>query len=107
MMSTHHVHCVVVIGPSELHPAEKLVWGIISDVDLLHAGIRGAEDEIAGALALQPVITVDPTTPLRKAGELMLASGVTHVVVVQPESQRPIGVLSTLDIVGVFAWGEA
>jgi CBS domain-containing protein len=44
---------------------------------------------------------------LREAGELMLANGAAHVVVVDPELQRPIGILSTLDIAGVFGWGEA
>ena len=45
--------------------------------------------------------------PLREAGELMLSHGTTHVVVIDPEIQRPIGILSTLDIAGVLAWGEA
>lgn len=30
----------------------------------------------------------------------------THLVVVQPESGHPVGVLSTLDIAGVLARGE-
>jgi CBS domain-containing protein len=45
--------------------------------------------------------------PLREAGELMLDHGATHVIVIDPDSQRPIGVLSTLDIAGLLAWGEA
>jgi len=44
---------------------------------------------------------------LREAGELMLTHAVNHLVVVQPGSQRPIGILSTLDVAGVLAWGEA
>jgi CBS domain-containing protein len=34
----------------------------------------------------------------------MTELGVTHLVVVQPQSGRPVGVLSTLDVVGVLAW---
>ena len=37
----------------------------------------------------------------------MLAHQVTHLVVVQSGTQRPIGILSTADIAGVLAWGEA
>ena len=37
----------------------------------------------------------------------MLTQGATHVVVMDPELQRPTGILSTLDIAGVLAWGEA
>jgi len=107
LMATHHVHCVAVMGIAHDGPGEKLVWGIISDLDLLRAGIRTRADQPAGAIALQPIISVEPTMALREAGELMLANGATHVVVVEPELQRPIGILSTLDIAGVFAWGEA
>ena len=107
LMATHHVHCVAVMGLSHEDPAEKLVWGIISDSDLVRAGIRTGADQPAGAFALQPIISVEPTMPLREAGELMLTHSATHAVVVDPGMQRPIGVLSTLDIAGVLAWGEA
>ena len=107
LMTTHHVHCVAVMGISHEGPGEKLVWGIISDLDLLRAGIRTRADQPAGAIALQPIISVEPTMALREAGELMLANGAAHVVLVDPELQRPIGILSTLDIAGVFGWGEA
>jgi CBS domain-containing protein len=107
LMATHHVHCVVVFGLSHEQPGEKLLWGLISDSDLLRAGIRTGADQPAAAHALQPIISVEPTMPLREAGELMLTHGAAHVVVVDPEIQRPIGVLSTLDIAGVLAWGEA
>jgi hypothetical protein len=37
----------------------------------------------------------------------MLSSEVSHLVVIQPGTQRPIGILSTADIAGVLGWGEA
>jgi CBS domain-containing protein len=107
MMATHHVHSVAVMGISAHESGEPLVWGIISDLDLLRAGIRTAADRCAGALALQPVITAEPGMPLREAGELMLAHGASHVVVVNSMTERPVGILSTLDVAGVLAWGEA
>jgi CBS domain-containing protein len=107
MMGTHHVHSVAVIGISRNKSGESLVWGIISDLDLVRAGIRPDADRSAGALALQPVITVEPAMGLREAGELMLAHGASHLVVVEPRAERPVGILSTLDIAGVLAWGEA
>lgn len=106
LMATHHVHSVAVMGISHDVSGERLVWGIISDLDLLRAG-TGSGSECAGALAKQPIISVEPTAPLREAGELMLRQGASHVVVIDPNTQRPIGVLSTLDIAGVLAWGEA
>ena len=106
MMATHHVHSVVVMGVVHDQPVESLAWGIISDLDLVRVGIRNGADPTAQMLAQQPVITAEPTMPLREAGELLLTHAVSHLVVVQPGSRRPIGILSTLDIAGVLAWGE-
>jgi CBS domain-containing protein len=106
MLATHHVHCVAVMGLAHETAGERLVWGIISDLDLLRAGIRGGA-ETAGALASQPLVSVEMTMPLREAGELMLAHGATHVVVTDPRTLRPVAILSTLDFAGIFAWGEA
>jgi len=106
MMATHHVHCVAVVGVSHGRP-ECYVWGIVSDLDLLGAGIAGGPGLTARDLANQPVIAVKATTPLREAGQLMLQHGVSHLVVSDPETQRPTGIISTLDIAGVLAWGEA
>lgn len=105
MMTTRHVHCVAVMGLSRDGSLERLVWGVISDLDLVRVGIRTGSDQLAGALAQQPIVTVEPGMPLRQAGELMLTRGVSHLVVVDPELQRPVGILSTLDIAGVLAWG--
>lgn len=80
---------------------------VISDLDLVRAGVTGEELPSARAIAKQPVASVEPSMPLREVGELMLTRGVSHLVVVQPESQRPLGILSTADIAGVIAWGEA
>ena len=104
LMASHHVHCVAVTAASD---DEGFVWGLISDLDVLRAGIHLAADSSARALALEPVITAAPTTPLREAGELMLEHGVSHLIVIDPNTRRPTGVLSTLDIAGVLAWGEA
>ena len=106
-MATHHVHSVVVIGVSHQEP-ECGVWAIVSDLDLVEAGIREDEEQTARSMAKVPLISVEPSMPLREAAGLMLEHRVTHLVVVEPGTQRPVGaVLSTLDVAGVLAWGEA
>ena len=105
LMALHHVHCVAVVGISHERP-ECFVWGIISDLDLVAAGIRDEEEPTARDLAGQPVITVSPSTSLREASEEMLRNGVSHLVVTDAKAGRPIGILSTLDVAGVLAWGE-
>ena len=106
IMATHHVHCAAVVGISHQEP-ECFVWGIVSDLDLVRAGIGDGTAETARALAKQPVVIVEPAMLLSDAAGEMLARGVSHAVVADPVAQRPIGVLSTLDIAGVLAWGEA
>jgi CBS domain-containing protein len=106
IMSTHHVHCIVVRGTAEDEADESPVWGIISDFDLLRAGIRPDPPDTAAALARQSVIRVETTAALRDAAELMMTKGTGHVVAVNPQTGHPVGILSTLDIAGVLAWGE-
>lgn len=106
LMATHHVHCLAVIGVSHQDPPCG-VWGIVSDLDVVRAGIRDDYEPTARELAREPLVVVEPETPLRRAGEQMLARGVSHVVVIEPETQRPIGVLSSADVIGAVAWGEA
>ncbi len=106
IMSTHHVHCIAVKRDPEDGVDEPTVWGIISDLDLVKAGIRPDAPDTAAALAQHPVISLQTTAPLRDAAERMLSEGTSHIVAVSPETGRPVGILSTLDIAGVLAWGE-
>ena len=106
MMANHHVHAVAVIGVSHQDP-ECGVWGIISDLDLIRAGVDQGAELTARALATQPVVSVNVRTWLIDAIALMLRNGTSHLVVVDSDSERPIGILSSLDVAGVLAWGEA
>ena len=90
--------------PPSLEPP---VWGIVSDRELVRAGIRTGVNRVAAALALEPLVTVEPAMALRDAAEKMLACGASHAVVINPATERPVGILSTLDIAEVLAWGEA
>ncbi len=105
LMTNHHVHCVAV-GAARGADGERLGWGIVTDRDVLHAGLEGGGEALARELASHSFVTVAPDTPLRDAGELMLTRKVSHLLVVDPLSQRPMGILSTLDVAGVIAWGE-
>jgi CBS domain-containing protein len=105
VMATHHVHCVAVVGISHEDP-ECPVWGLVSDVDLLRAAIEEDESFTARAMAREPVISIDPRTPLREAAGVLLRNQVSHIVVVEPGTERPVGILSTLDVAGVLGWGE-
>jgi CBS domain-containing protein len=101
MMVTNHIHAVVVRGVKD-----SGAWGVVTDRDLL-AAAAGAEDAEAGACASEVLVTVAPDEPLEAACELMRAHGVSHVMVVDPQQNQPLGVVSTLDVAGLVAWGRA
>ena len=104
ILATHHVHCVAVVGVSHEDPPCG-VWSVISDLDVVRAGIRDGDASSARVIAQQPLGTVEPSLPLREAGGSPAANGVSHLVVIQPGTERPIGVLSTADVAVVLGWG--
>jgi CBS domain-containing protein len=102
IMGTYRIHCVVV---SEMEG--KAPIGVISDSDLAVAAASGARDAKAGELAGTESVTVAADAPLERAAQLMAEHQVSHLVVIQPHSGHPVGVLSALDLAGVLAWGGA
>ena len=106
MMATHHIHAVVVDGvQGDALRGERLAWGIVSDLDLVHAARvgHGRGSPPPTSPPREPV-TVEASLPLTDAARLMDEHGVAHLVVA--EGGRPVGVVSTLDIAGVLAWGR-
>lgn len=101
VMSTNHVHAVVVRGV-----ADGGAWGVVTDRDLLPV-LSSAEDRKAGSCASEVLVTIAPAERLEVACELMRAHGVSHVMVVDPQRNEPLGVVSTLDIAGIVGWGRA
>jgi CBS domain-containing protein len=105
MMASYHVHAVVVTeddGQGGLSP-----WGMVSDFDVLRAAHAGAEELTAGQVSRSPAVMVSPSDTLEHAAELMRKHGTGHLVVISPSDARPVGVVSTLDVAGSLAWGEA
>jgi CBS domain-containing protein len=106
MMATYHIHCVVVRGADLERTGSEEPWGIVSDLDAVAAG-ADAEDRTAASACATEVVTVSPDETLERAAQLMTEHDVSHLVVVDPATKSPVGVLSTLDIAGVIAWGRA
>jgi CBS domain-containing protein len=102
-MTLHHIHTVVVNDPGS-----GALVGVVSDADLLGGLLDGgAPDRTVGELAGGGVVTLSSEQPLAEAVGSMRARGADHAVVVDAHSGRPTGMLSLLDVLGVFAWGEA
>jgi CBS domain-containing protein len=101
-MSLHHVHTIVVTDPADESP-----WGILSDGALLSALLDAdGEDPQLRDVADRDLSTISSSEPLTGAAELMRDRGIAHLVVRDAQSGKPTGMLSTLDVAGILAWGE-
>jgi CBS domain-containing protein len=107
-MAREHVHSVVVLreGVDRGGAIGTRPWAVLTDQDVLRSAM--VIDELtAGDAATGELLEVAPDDLLRDAAADMLDHGVTHALVVDPGATRPIGILSTLDVAGILAWGRA
>jgi CBS domain-containing protein len=97
-MAGASIHCVVVAGVVGLAAGERLSWGVLSDLDLMAAIASDDPAATAATLAATATVTVERGESLAEAARIMAEEQVAHLVVTEPGSDRPVGVLSTLDI---------
>jgi CBS domain-containing protein len=106
LIRDHHVSGLPVVDGG------GVLVGVISQTDIVHLDapevrslIRHASNGIrVGEAMSRPPITVLLTTPLVEAAQLMTHERVHRVVVIDAQ-QRPLGVLSAMDLVALFAEG--
>ena len=104
MMATYRVHAILVTAHGEEELPGGGRWGIVSDTDLVRAAQAGDLDELpARRIAATPVLTVATADELAMAAQLMAEHEVSHLIVIERHTDRPIGVLSTLDIARALA----
>jgi CBS domain-containing protein len=99
VMAAHRIHAVVVaLGE------ESPEWSLVSDLDLAAAITDGRlEDATARQVASPPNLCVDVDETVARAAQLMRDYDTHHLIVVARGSDRPVGILSTLDIADVIA----
>ena len=98
-MAEHEIHCVVVRGIERRdRHGERLGWGVVSDLDLMAALRPGGADATAGQLAASEVVIAAPSDTLEHAAQLMAEHQTAHVMVVDPVTGDPAGIVSTLDV---------
>jgi CBS domain-containing protein len=98
LMARHGVHCVFVFDYGDEADEDVQLWGLVSDLDLVAAAWAGVDDRTAAASSVTPLVTVARNDTLAHAAQLMAERGTAHLAVLDPLSQRPVGVISTLDI---------
>ena len=95
MMTTYRVHAVFVFAGGREEPQP---WGIVSDLDLAAAAWAGIDRRTAGDSAVAPLVTVAGDDALGHAAQLMAEHGVANLVVLDPATRSPVGIVSTLDV---------
>ena len=105
MLAMNHVHCVAV-DTLDPQTGSDRVWGIVSDLDIVRAANAPAAEPTAGELAQGPPATIDVGARIADAARLMAEHGLHHLVVVSGAPPRPVGIVSSLDIAGILAWGR-
>jgi CBS domain-containing protein len=100
-MTDKQVHCVVVTDDPSY---TRSLWGVVSDLDLIAAAtVRSLDEQDASGTAMKPAVTITPYESLACAARRMTKHGVSHLVVVDPVIDCPLGVVSTLDLAGALA----
>ena len=103
MMVTHSVHAIVVVDGDA--GEGEYAAGIVTDQAVARASLEGRA-AVARELADHEAPTVSAHWSLDEAAREMLRTGRAHVVVIDGRG-APIGMLSTLDIARITAWGHA
>jgi CBS domain-containing protein len=104
MMTSNRVHSVVVSGIEPLpNGGEHLTWGLITALDLVQAALAGSGEGDAGTLAVSELVTVEADDTLEHAAQLMSEHQLSHLLVIS--GAQPVGIVSTLDVVGHLARG--
>jgi CBS domain-containing protein len=105
IMAERRIHCVFVLGAAAERELPDGPWGVISDLDLV-ASVADLDTRTARSAAATPVVMIAPHEPLRRAAQLMSEYGTAHLVVIDPATARPVGVISTLDVARMLARRE-
>ena len=99
MMVGYDIHSVVVdeVGGGGL-------GGIVTSLDLAREASR-MEMLTAGDVASTNLVTIASNESLERAAGLMAEHRISHLVVVQPDSDQPVGVISIRGIAAALAYG--
>lgn len=98
LMADRRVHAIAVADPDYA----RRPWGFVSTLDVAKAAAEES-DETVGEVAKAALLTITDDQSLCAAAQLMADNGVTHLIVIDPSTGHPSGVLSSLDVATAYA----
>jgi CBS domain-containing protein len=102
-MSKHRVHAVFIFDWGTESDEQVTLWGIVSDLDLVAAANGDLDAMTARQASVTPLLTIRTDDRLGDAAQRMAETGVSHLAVIDAITERPAGVISTLDVVRFLA----
>ena len=102
ILARHRIHCATVMGAVPAAAGNHVAWSVASDLDVLGAVVGGQGDARASDVATTAPLTVDSNDPLDVVAARLVLHATSHAVVTDAE-RWPMGVVSTLDVIGVLA----
>jgi CBS domain-containing protein len=96
-MAKHRVHAVAITNGTG-----GRVVAVVADIDVVTAAAKGGHPTAREIAATEPLM-VSANAPVRHAAQMMAEHGVSHLVVRDPASGQPNGILSTLDVAALYA----
>lgn len=98
LMADQRVHAVAVADPQYT----RRPYGFVTTLDVARAAAEEG-DETAGQACHDAVTTIVADQPLTAAAQLMADRRLTHLIVIDPGTGHPSGILSSLDVAAAYA----
>ena len=103
LMADERIHCLAVVEVPEDPTEEDRLVGLLSALDLVAALDTSSPPASVAELVTTELESVAADAPLADAVRQMHESRIPHLVVVARGSGRPVGLLSTLDVLRALA----
>jgi CBS domain-containing protein len=99
LMAEQRVHAVAVSDPDYA----RRPWGVVTTLDVAAAAAEGIDETAGEAAEGNEIVTVLSSERLDCAAQTMVKHQVAHLIVIDPTTGHPAGVLSSLDIAAAYA----
>ncbi len=103
LMADRRVHAVYVFDYGVEDDETVELWGLVSDLDLVAAARGDIDRRTARDSSVTPLVHVFADDSLERAAQLMSEYSSSHLAVLDRETHRPVGVISSLDVARVVA----
>jgi CBS domain-containing protein len=98
LMAEQRVHVVAVADPDHA----RRPWGMVTTLDIAAAAAEGTDLTAGEAAADTEIVTISSADRLDYAAQTMVKRRLGHLIVVDPATGYPTGILSSLDIAAAY-----